>query len=125
MSKFAIAFGAAFAFLGVAAGAFGAHGLQPYFAQHPSFAAIYRTATQYQIYHALGLLFVGLLAEKLPGTLTTIAGYAFFGGILLFSGSLYALVFSQIRIFGAITPLGGIAFLVGWACLFIAAVKMK
>ncbi|HFB52373.1 MAG TPA: DUF423 domain-containing protein [Anaerolineae bacterium] len=125
MSKFALIFGAAFAFLGVAAGAFGAHGLQPYFAQHPALAEIYRTATQYQIYHALGLLLVGLLAEKLPGTLTAVAGYAFFGGILLFSGSLYALVFTQIRIFGAITPLGGVAFLVGWASLFIAAAKMK
>ncbi len=125
MSRFAIAFGAAFAFLGVAAGAFGAHALQPYFAQHPALADIYRTAVQYQMYHALGLLAVGLLAEKLSRPLATAAEYAFFGGIILFSGSLYALVFSQIRIFGAITPLGGVAFLVGWACLFIAAIKTK
>jgi len=125
MSKFALVFGAIFAFLGVAAGAFGAHGLKPYFAQFPSLAETYRTAVQYQIYHALGLLFVGLLAEKIPGTPTTVAGYAFFGGILLFSGSLYALVFTRIGIFGAITPLGGVAFLVGWASLFIAAVKIK
>ncbi len=125
MKKFAVAFGAIFAFLGVAAGAFGAHALQAYFARHAALHATYQTATQYQLYHALALLAVGWLAEKVPGKSVSVAGYAFFAGIILFSGSLYALVFTNIRIFGAITPLGGIAFLVGWASLLIAATKMK
>lgn len=124
MRKFFVSFGAVFGFLGVAAGAFGAHALRAHFANHPDLESVMHTATQYQMYHALALIAVGLLAEKTPGKLINFAGYAFFGGIIIFSGSLYALVLSTHHIFGAITPIGGAMFLVGWVSLFLAARKL-
>ncbi len=124
MQKFFVTFGAIFGFLGVAAGAFGAHALQAHFARYPELREIMRTATQYQMYHALALVGTGWLAEKTPGKLINFAGYAFFAGIIVFSGSLYVLVLTNRHILGAITPFGGALFLAGWASLFIAALKM-
>ncbi|MGE3179069.1 MAG: DUF423 domain-containing protein, partial [Vicinamibacterales bacterium] len=74
------------------------------------------------MYHAIALLLLGALASTLNPRLASIAGWAFTAGILIFSGSLYALVLSDVRILGAITPIGGVAFLVGWACLAYAAI---
>lgn len=121
MSKLFVILGAAFMMLGVGAGAFGAHGLSSYFERFPNLAAIYDTAVRYHVYHALGLFAAAWLADKYPMTLTTWAGYLFLAGIILFSGSLYLLVFTRQSWLGAITPIGGVAFLAGWGCLFLAA----
>jgi uncharacterized membrane protein YgdD (TMEM256/DUF423 family) len=108
-------------FLGVGAGAFGAHGLSAYFAKFPQFEATYATAVRYHLIHGLALLIVGLAADRWPGVWTQWSGYLLALGVLLFSGSLYLLVFTGVRWLGAITPLGGVAFLAGWFCLFMAA----
>lgn len=116
-----ILLGSVLMFLGVAAGAFGAHGLSRYFAAHPELRGTFDTAVRYHMLHALALFIAAWLAEKWPGSPTSLAGWLFFVGIVLFSGSLYLLVFSRVRWLGAITPIGGVAFLAGWACLFMAA----
>ena len=113
--------GAAFGALGVAAGAFGAHALSARL--EPRMLEVFETAVRYQMYHALALLAVGLLASQSRTRATLYAGWAFVAGILLFSGSLYALVFSGVRVLGMITPLGGVAFIIGWIALASAAVS--
>lgn len=113
--------GAASAFIAVAAGAFGAHALRARLA--PDQLAVYETAARYQMYHALGLLFVAWASAQRPGPLATAAGWLFISGTVLFSGSLYALPLSGVRALGAITPVGGLCFLAGWACLAVWAVK--
>ena len=101
--------GAVFAFLGVAAGAFGAHALRDDLT--PESMAIYQTAVQYQVVHAVAL--VALASQT--RVRTTVAAWLFIAGILVFSGSLYGLAVSGIRALGAITPIGGVCFLAGWA----------
>lgn len=111
--------------LSVAAGAFASHALKERLTERS--LASFETAARYQMYHALALFLVAVLlsrAESAPSTLT-VAGYAFIGGIALFSGSLYALSLTEIKWLGAITPLGGVAFLVGWGCVAIAAWSFK
>jgi len=105
--------GALAAFVAVAAGAFGAHGLRSRLA--PDMLAIFETAVRYQMYHALGMFIVAIAAPKWPATAT--AGWCFLIGILVFCGSLYALSLTGARWLGAITPLGGLAFLAGWLVL--------
>lgn len=107
--------GALMAFLAVALGAFGAHGLAGRLS--PGDLATFETAARYQMYHALGLILVAALSAGVPGFRARVAGWAFTLGILLFSGSLYALVLTGQRWMGAITPLGGVSFLVGWGAL--------
>src|SRR5690242_248140 len=104
--------GAASAFLSVAAGAFGAHALRTRLP--PDMQTIFETGARYHMYHSLGLIAVGLLAHLRPSPLLNGAGWALVVGIVLFSGSLYALALSGVRVLGAITPLGGVGFLVGW-----------
>lgn len=111
--------GAASAFLSVAAGAFGAHALRAKLA--PDLLTIFETGARYQMYHSLGLIAIGLLAQLRPSPLLNGAGWAMVAGILLFSGSLYALALSGVRVLGAITPLGGLGFLVGWLLFALAA----
>ena len=108
--------------LAVALGAFGAHALKKTLA--PELMAIYETAVNYHIYHALGLLAIGMLALHLPdsGALRW-AGILMAAGLLLFSGSLYALSLSGIRWLGAFTPVGGAAFLAAWLLLAVAVVR--
>src|SRR5688572_2068010 len=98
--------GALFGFLGVAFGAFGAHGLAAHFAANPDNEATFHTAVQYQMYHALALFAAAWLLERFPGELARWAGVLFALGILLFSGSLYILSISEIPIMGAVAPLG-------------------
>ncbi|MDC0714596.1 DUF423 domain-containing protein [Stigmatella sp. ncwal1] len=119
MMRMWIVLGAANAFLSVAAGAFGAHALKARLSQ--DLLAIFETGARYHMYHALGLLAVGLLAQSRPSALLSGAGWAMLAGIVLFSGSLYALALSGVRALGAITPLGGVGFLVGWALLALGA----
>jgi uncharacterized membrane protein YgdD (TMEM256/DUF423 family) len=119
MDRIFFGLGAASAFLGVAAGAFGAHALRARLA--PDLLAVFETGARYQMYHALGLLAVAWATTRWPGPLAQWAGWLFVAGTILFSGSLYALALSNIRWLGAITPFGGIAFLAGWGCLVLAA----
>lgn len=111
--------GAVMGFLSVALGAFGAHALRRHFEAFPSLQSTFETATHYQMVHALALLAVMWAAQKWPNQLFNWAGYLFIAGIILFSGSLYILSTTGIRWLGAITPLGGVAFLAGWLCLAI------
>ena len=111
--------GALSAFLSVGAGAFGAHALRARL--DLTALATFETAARYQMYHALGLLAVAWTVERWPGAWAHRAGWLFVAGTLLFSGSLYALALSGTRWLGAITPLGGLAFLAGWLCLALAA----
>lgn len=116
---------AIFAGLAVAAGAFGTHALREKLTERS--LEIFETGARYQMYHAIALFLVAVLlarSESASATLTT-AGYAFIAGVLIFSGSLYALSLSGVKILGAITPLGGLAFLIGWACVAIAAWNAK
>ncbi|NJP08636.1 MAG: DUF423 domain-containing protein [Leptolyngbyaceae cyanobacterium RU_5_1] len=109
----------------VAAGAFASHALRDKLTERA--LDIFETGARYQMYHALALLVVALLLSRaeLPPLTLTVAGYAFVAGVLLFSGSLYALSFSGIKWLGAIAPLGGVMFIVGWGCLAIAALSYK
>ena len=121
---FFIIAGAVNAAIAVAFGAFGAHALKEKLSAH--YLAIWETAVQYQMFHAIGLLAVGILmSSSLFGASTqlTWAGYLLLAGIIIFSGSLYVLSLSGIGILGAITPIGGVAFIAGWIMLIIAAVK--
>ena len=111
--------GALSGLIAVAAGAFAAHGLRHQLA--PEQLGVFETAARYQMYHALALLGVGGVAGRLPGGTVAVAGWLFVAGTLLFSGSLYALSLTGHRWLGAITPLGGLAFLAGWAALAWAA----
>lgn len=113
--------GAVLAALGVAAGAFGAHALRARLS--PEMLGVFETGVRYHLIHALGLLAVAWAAMRWPGTATNAAGWLFVAGTALFSGSLYALTLSGIRALGAITPLGGVAFIAGWLTLAWAALK--
>jgi len=107
--------GAVSAFVAVAAGAFGAHALRSRLP--PDLLAVFETGARYQMYHALGLLFVAWAVSRWPTPAIRAAGWAFLGGTLLFSGSLYLLSLTGVRWLGAITPLGGLLFLAGWLAL--------
>src|SRR4029077_16577878 len=107
--------GAVAGFIAVAFGAFGAHGLRGRLS--PEMLAVFETGVRYQMYHALALLLTAAVIGRIgDARLLVIRGGCFVGGIVLFSGSLYALALTGISMLGAVTPLGGLAFLVGWAC---------
>lgn len=122
VSKLFIIIGAINVLIAVALGAFGAHILKtriPY-----DMMAVYQTGIQYHFYHALGLLIVGIIAFRLPSSSSIKwSGRTMLLGIILFSGSLYALSITGIKWLGAITPFGGVAFLIAWALLAIGAWK--
>lgn len=102
-------------FIAVGAGAFGAHGL----AELPErYLNAFKTGAMYQMYHALGLLAIALLPASRAAT---VAGWGFLIGTIIFSGSLYALALTRVGVFGAITPIGGVLMLIGWAALAAAA----
>lgn len=107
--------GAILALLGVALGAFGAHGLRGRVS--PADLDTFETAIRYQMYHALGLFVVAWASSRWGGGTLHAAGWLFVAGILVFSGSLYLLVFTGQRWLGAVTPFGGVCFLAGWALL--------
>ena len=113
---------ALFGFLGVALGAFGAHALRQRL--DSDMLRVWETAVNYQFWHALTLLGVGLLLLRGASGWLNASGLLFAVGIVLFSGSLYALALSGIRVLGAITPLGGLLFLAGWACLLVGTLKL-
>ncbi|MFQ5669315.1 MAG: DUF423 domain-containing protein [Acidobacteriota bacterium] len=113
--------GAVSAFLGVAAGAFGAHGLKTRLP--PDLLAVFEVGVRYHLLHAVGLMLSAWAVHRWPGSVVTWSGWSFAAGTLIFSGSLYALALTGQRWLGAVTPLGGLAFLVGWLCLAWGAWK--
>jgi uncharacterized membrane protein YgdD (TMEM256/DUF423 family) len=113
------ALGAISAGLAVALGAFAAHGLRGRLS--PEALTTFETGARYHMYHALALLAVAWAAARWPGAASTAAGWLFVAGTVLFSGSLYLLATTGVRALGAITPLGGLAFILGWVALAWAA----
>ncbi len=122
MDRLFLLFGAVSGLLSVAFGAFGAHGLRTRLS--PDMLAVFETGARYQMYHALALLAVaaaiGRLGDARP---LLVAGWCFTLGIVLFSGSLYALALSGVSGLGAITPIGGLAFLLGWGALVVMGLR--
>lgn len=119
-----IVIGAVLAFLSVAFGAFGAHILKTRLTEQD--LAVFQTGVHYQMYHALGMIVIGILALTVfsgQSTLLSWSGWLMAVGVLLFSGSLYALTLSGVRVLGAITPIGGVAFLISWLLVVIAALR--
>jgi uncharacterized membrane protein YgdD (TMEM256/DUF423 family) len=121
MERTFLALGALSAGLAVVAGAFGAHGLRGRLS--PDMMAVFETAARYHMYHALGLLAVAVVAGRLTGRGAVLAGWLFVAGTLLFSGSLYLLALGGPRWVGAVTPLGGLCFIVGWPALAWSALR--
>jgi len=120
MDRTFLLIGAVLGFLGVALGAFAAHALKSRLSAE--MLAVFETGVRYQMYHAFAVLIVAAAIGHIGNArLLVIAGWFFFAGILLFSGSLYALALTSVRILGAITPVGGLLFLIGWACLAVFA----
>ena len=125
MSRIFLAIAAIFGGLSVGAGAFATHALRERLSERS--LEIFETAARYQMYHALALILVALLIsrEEFTQPLFVAAGWSFIIGICIFSGSLYALSLTNIKVLGAITPLGGAAFIAGWGALAIAAFTFK
>ena len=120
--KLFLIIGAINAMLAVALVAFGAHGLEGKISE--KYLEVWKTGVQYQMFHAMGLFVIAFLLSKFPqSSLLTASGWIMFAGIVLFSGSLYVLSTSGIKVLGAITPLGGVAFIVAWILIVVAAVK--
>ncbi|MEA1881873.1 MAG: DUF423 domain-containing protein [Candidatus Marinimicrobia bacterium] len=116
-----IIFGASLAALAVALGAFGAHGLKSKVS--PVDLAIFETGVRYHMYHALGLILVGILGFHYNAEVIQLPAVLLSTGILIFSGSLYILVLTGLRWMGAITPIGGVALIAGWLLLVIRVAK--
>jgi uncharacterized membrane protein YgdD (TMEM256/DUF423 family) len=121
LSSLALTVGAAYGLLGVALGAFGAHALKKSLSADA--LALWRTAVEYQFWHALALVAVGLLARDQAMPALKLSAAAFAAGVLLFSGSLYLLALTGVRGLGAVTPLGGLLLLAAWAALLYAAIR--
>ena len=123
ISRWIFAAGAGFAMLAVMTGAFAAHGLKHMLGA--DYLAIFETAARYQMYHAIALMIVAVISTmpQFSPRWTKLAAFAFMLGIVLFSGSLYLLALSGIKWLGAITPLGGVAFIFGWLALLVAVLK--
>ncbi len=125
LTRIFIATAAIFGGLSVVGGAFASHALKDKLTDRA--LEIFETGARYQMYHALALLLVALILSRAEQSQTffTIAGWAFIAGTVIFSGSLYTLSLSNIKWLGAITPLGGVAYIVGWGCLVVAAFNFK
>lgn len=122
MHKQLIITGALCAFLAVALGAFAAHGLKQHLGVYE--LSIWQTAVTYQMYHALGLVLIGLLAKSLSINLNA-PGWIMFSGIVLFSGSLYVLSLTSVKALGMVTPFGGLCFLIAWLWLAVKVFNAK
>lgn len=124
MVKIFAILGAVFGAMSVGLGAFGAHGLRSKVLSgelEQRLLEVWETAAQYQMYHALALIAAAWLLSQTQSTSATVAGWAFVVGVALFSGSLYTMTLTGIKWLGAITPLGGTAFIIGWIALAVAA----
>ncbi len=118
-----ITLGAALAFFAVAFGAFGAHALKESLTAYS--LGIYHTAVNYQMWHAIGLIIIGMIYQLKPSNLLRKAAWFMLAGIIIFSGSLYALSLSDMKVLGAITPIGGVCFLIAWLLLAYASFKSE
>lgn len=116
--KWLLFFACLMGFISVAAGAFGAHALKQRLT--PDMLSVFEVGARYQMYHAFAICLAVWLSTVIPGQLPLLAGWFFFGGILVFSGTLYLLALTGLRFLGAFTPIGGLLFLIGWVCLAIA-----
>ena len=121
MDRIFLVIGALSGGIAVATGAFGAHGLKARVT--PDMVAVFDTGARYQMYHALALVAAAWAWSRWPGAAATWAGWLFVAGTVVFSGSLYALVLTGVRGLGAVTPIGGVLFLAGWAALALAALR--
>ena len=121
MSRLFFAFGSGFALIAVITGAFAAHALKTRLS--PDMFQVFEVAVRYQMYHALGLIAVAWAASQWSSQLITASGWLFVAGIVIFSGSLYILSLTGVRWLGAITPIGGVAFIIGWGCLLWMAIR--
>jgi uncharacterized membrane protein YgdD (TMEM256/DUF423 family) len=108
--------------LGVVLGAFGAHALKSRLSSE--YLTVFETGVRYQMYHALALLCLGVLATRVDAPALKLSGYSFVVGTILFSGSLYALTLSGVKAMGIVTPFGGLALIVGWVSLFWGVYKV-
>lgn len=122
MNKFFILSGAVVGLLGVAIGAFGAHALKS-FLEASQRTDTFETGVKYMFYHGLALILVGILQKEYPVAAVTNAGWAFLIGIVIFSGSLFLLCATGVKVLGAITPIGGVSMIVGWFLLFWGVLK--
>lgn len=124
MQRRLIGWGALLGMLSVAIGAFGSHILKPVISEH--YLQVYETGVQYHMFHALALILIGLTAGQWGESVRLRwAGRLMIAGVILFSGSLYILSISGIKVLGAITPLGGVCFIAGWICLAVEAFSRK
>jgi len=123
MNRTFVSLGSGFAFVGIALGAFGTHGLKDRLSE--ASMKIWQTGVQYHLIHSVALVLVGLLAVQEPGRSIRNAGWLMAAGIVIFSGSLYALALTNVKILGAITPLGGLAFLAAWLILAVNFGRQK
>lgn len=121
--KIFVLLGSLFGFLAVASGAFGAHAMADRLS--PRMLEVWETAAQYQMYHALALFGAAWLYYQTQETTALVAGWSFTAGILVFSGSLYLMALTGVRGLGAITPVGGVAMMVGWFCCLLAALHLS
>jgi uncharacterized membrane protein YgdD (TMEM256/DUF423 family) len=108
--------------LAVVLGAFGAHGLEEYLVEH-NLAANYETAVRYQMYHALALVLVGVLAERRSSSTLRVAGWCFLAGVVLFCGALYGVALARISHLGMVAPIGGALLIAGWAALAVSSLR--
>ncbi len=124
MTRIFLAIASMFGGISVVFGAFASHALKDRLSANS--LLIWETGTKYQMYHALALMLVALLISRYPNsTLLTVAGYAFIAGVFIFSGSLYALTLTGMKWLGAITPIGGMALIIGWLCLALATWRIE
>ncbi|MBD2278041.1 MAG: DUF423 domain-containing protein [Dolichospermum sp. DEX189] len=125
MTQFFLTIAALFGGLSVAGGAFGAHALREKISERS--LEIFDTGARYQMYHALALLLVAILMSRLesPPTTLLVSGWLFIIGVVIFSGSLYAISLTGIKSLGAVAPLGGLALMLGWAALAVAGATIK
>jgi uncharacterized membrane protein YgdD (TMEM256/DUF423 family) len=125
MTQFFLTIAAIFGGLSVAGGAFGAHALREKISERS--LEIFDTGARYQMYHAIALLLVAILMSRLetPPTALLVSGWLFIIGVVIFSGSLYALSLTGIKSLGAVAPLGGLALMAAWGALAVAAITMK
>ncbi len=121
MTKLILAVGAMAMAIAVLLGAFGAHGLKPRLS--PEMLAVYKTGVEYHFYHAMGLLFIGVISLHIQNDYLSASAWLLAIGMLIFSGSLYLLSVTGVRWFGAITPIGGLSFIAGWLMLVLAVLK--
>ena len=123
MPRLFAALAAIFGFLAVAAGTFGAHGLEGRVA--PDLLETFEIGVRYQMYHALALLGIAWSADRFPGKLINAAGWLFLAGLVIFPGTLYLLTLTGAKWWGAVTPIGGVCFLIGWLSLLAGLLKAQ